>query len=49
MFKSMAGIDIVHVAYKGAAPALTDVIAGQVQMSFQPAADSVAAGAGQAS
>jgi len=32
LFKLMAGIDIVHIAYKGAAPALNDVIGGQVQM-----------------
>ena len=32
LFKSMAGIDIVHVPYKGGAPALNDVIAGQVNM-----------------
>ncbi|MBI3068798.1 MAG: tripartite tricarboxylate transporter substrate binding protein [Betaproteobacteria bacterium] len=34
LFKSMAGIDLVHVPYKGGTPALTDVIAGQVQMYF---------------
>ncbi len=37
MFKRMAGIDIVHVPYKGAAPALTDLLSGQVQMTFNPA------------
>jgi len=34
MFKRMAGIDIVHVPYKGTAAATTDLIAGQVQMMF---------------
>jgi tripartite-type tricarboxylate transporter receptor subunit TctC len=37
MLKQMAKVDIVHVAYKGAAPALTDVLGGQVQLSFLPA------------
>ena len=32
LFKSMAGVDVVHVPYKGATPALTDLIAGQVAM-----------------
>jgi tripartite-type tricarboxylate transporter receptor subunit TctC len=32
LFKSMAGVDVVHVPYKGATPALTDVIGGQVAM-----------------
>src|SRR5690606_22036426 len=34
LFASMAGINMVHVAYKGAGPALTEVIGGQVQMIF---------------
>ena len=38
LFKAMAGVDIVHVPYKGAQPALTDVIAGQVQMMFATSA-----------
>jgi tripartite-type tricarboxylate transporter receptor subunit TctC len=38
LFRAQANIDIVHVAYKGAAPALQDVIAGQVQMMFATAA-----------
>lgn len=34
MFKSMSGAKIVHVPYKGVAPALTDLIGGQVEMMF---------------
>ena len=37
-FCSMAKIDMVHIPYKGAAPSMTDLIAGQVQMTLaQPA------------
>ncbi len=38
LFKTEAKINIVHVPYKGAAPALNDVIAGHVQMMFATAA-----------
>ena len=41
LFKTEAKVDIVHVAYKGAAPALQDVIAGHVQMMFATAASVV--------
>ena len=34
LFKFMAGIDLIHVPYKGGAPAATDLIAGQLQLAF---------------
>jgi tripartite-type tricarboxylate transporter receptor subunit TctC len=34
LFKMRAGIDLVHVPYRGGAPALTDLVAGQVQVYF---------------
>ncbi len=34
MFKQMAGVDMLHVPYKGSAPAVTDTIAGQTQVMF---------------
>jgi tripartite-type tricarboxylate transporter receptor subunit TctC len=34
LFKSMAGIDLVHVPYRGSTPALTDLLGGQVQIMF---------------
>lgn len=34
LFKYMAGVDIVHIAYKGAPPALTDLMGGRVEVMF---------------
>ena len=34
MFKQMAGIDMVHVPYKGSSPGVTDTVAGQTQVMF---------------
>jgi tripartite-type tricarboxylate transporter receptor subunit TctC len=34
LFNSMAGVKLVHVPYKGAAPALADLLGGQVQLMF---------------
>src|ERR1700742_1576215 len=42
LFKIMAGVDMVHIAYRGSPPALTDVIAGQVQLTFGPLSSSIA-------
>jgi tripartite-type tricarboxylate transporter receptor subunit TctC len=47
LFKSMAGVDMVHVPYKGAGPALVDVIAGHVPIMFDnlpPSLEQIRAG-----
>ena len=36
MFKTAAGVDIVHIPYKGAANGITDLLAGQVDLTFEP-------------
>ena len=36
MFRAATGIDIQHVPYKGSAPAVTDLLGGQIQMMFDP-------------
>jgi tripartite-type tricarboxylate transporter receptor subunit TctC len=34
LFKFMAGVDLIHIPYKGSTPAVTDLVAGQVQVMF---------------
>ena len=41
LFKMMAGVDMVHVPYRGGGPALTDLLGGQVQVYFATTASSV--------
>ena len=42
LFNSLAGVKTMHIPYKGAAPAITDLIGGQVQISYDAVATSVA-------
>jgi tripartite-type tricarboxylate transporter receptor subunit TctC len=41
LFKFMAGVDLVHVPYRGSAPAITDLIGGQVQVMFDAMASTL--------
>ena len=41
LFKIMAGVDMLHIAYRGSPPALTDLLAGQVQLTFGPLSSSI--------
>src|SRR5690349_15225108 len=41
LFKMMAGVDLIHVPYRGSAPALTDLLSGQVQVMFDPLPSSI--------
>lgn len=38
LFKSMAGVSLVHIPYRGSAPALTDLVGGQLGVMFDPIA-----------
>jgi len=42
LFKTMAGVEMTHIPYKGAAPAMTDLIGGQIQLMFDNLASSLA-------
>ena len=37
LFKSMTGVDMVHIPYKGAAPAMADLLGGRIQLLFDAA------------
>src|SRR6201995_662683 len=41
LFKMMAGVDMVHVPYRGGAPATTDLLAGHLQVIFSPVSESI--------
>jgi tripartite-type tricarboxylate transporter receptor subunit TctC len=41
LFKMMAGVDLVHVPYRGGAPSMNDVVAGQVQVTFSVLTESI--------
>ena len=41
LFKMMAGVNLVHVPYRGGAPAVTDLIGGQIQVIFAPLSESI--------
>jgi tripartite-type tricarboxylate transporter receptor subunit TctC len=41
LFKMMAGVDMVHVPYRGGAPAATDLVAGHLQVIFAPVSESI--------
>src|SRR5436190_10315205 len=41
LFKAMAGVDMTHVPYKGAAPAMNDLVGGQIQLMFDNLASSL--------
>src|SRR6266481_4480606 len=41
LFKMMAGVNLTHVPYRGGAPATTDLLGGQVQVSFSPLRESI--------
>ena len=42
LFKMMTGVNMLHVPYRGGAPALTDLMGGQVQVMFSPLPESIA-------
>ena len=41
LFKMMAGVDMVHIPYRGAGPSLSNLIGGQVQVTFESMSASI--------
>jgi len=41
LFKMMSGVNLVHVPYKGGAPAVADLVAGHVQVIFAPVSEAI--------
>jgi tripartite-type tricarboxylate transporter receptor subunit TctC len=41
LFKMMAGVDMIHVPYRGGAPAMTDLMAGHIEVVFNPLPESM--------
>jgi tripartite-type tricarboxylate transporter receptor subunit TctC len=41
LFKMMTGVNMVHVPYRGGAPALADLLGGQVQVAFESTPESI--------
>jgi tripartite-type tricarboxylate transporter receptor subunit TctC len=41
LFKMMTGVNLVHVPYRGGAPATTDLVAGHIQVIFSPVSESI--------
>jgi len=41
LFKMMTGVNLVHVPYRGGAPATTDLVAGHIQLIFSPVSESI--------